>query len=146
MRISAATENGRRVWKLDNDLLDLTVMQGGGHISGVAFKDRGAVNPLWKPSWKTIEPWQYRSGDERRYEAHLLSCISGHNLCLPWFGEASQAETECGLGIHGEAPVARWRLMSRKNTARTLQMVCGCEMKATGLDFRRTIRTRKGSP
>src|SRR5437762_5106553 len=39
----------------------------------------------------------------------LFRSITGHNLCLDFFGSPSEEEARQGLSIHGEAPSLRWR-------------------------------------
>ena len=55
--------HGRQAFVLENDLIRLTTLTGGGHIAEFRFREGSGpstVNPLWIPPWKTIEPYQYR--------------------------------------------------------------------------------------
>ena len=49
------TYRDRRAVVIENDRLRVTVLEGGGHIAEVFDKETG-VNPLWTPSWPSIEP------------------------------------------------------------------------------------------
>lgn len=145
MKITAMIWNGRQGWKLENDRLALFVMAGGGHLAGLWHQDRPAVNPFWRPIWKSVEPWHYQRRDDRRYGVKLLACIAGHNLCLHAFGDPSPEEARAGLMCHAEAPVVRWRVIRRKRTARRLEFSYGCDLPIARMTFVRTIRMAAGS-
>jgi len=145
MKISSCRIANRKVWRLDNDRVCLTLMEGGGHIAGLDFKDRPGINPFWVPVWKTIDPWTYRPADEKRYAARLLAAICGHNLCLGAFGEPSPEEARAGLGGHGEAPVVRWSVRRKTTTARRLELTYGCRLPIVEMDFERTVTLNRQS-
>lgn len=145
MKISNTEYNGRKAWCMDNNVLRLIIMHGGGHLAALNLVDGPDINPFWEPVWPSKEPWEYRPEDASAYESRLLASICGHNLCLPWFGDATEAETAQGLGSHGEAPVTRWRLLSKAVTQRRLTATIGCDLKASGLRFARTIEMNAGS-
>ncbi len=111
---STTPYRGRRAVAIENRWLRVTVLEGGGHIAEVLDKASG-VNPLWTPIWPSIEPWDFDARRDqavygRGAEARLLGSIMGHNVCLDIFGGPSADEAASGLGVHGEAPVARWDL------------------------------------
>ncbi len=91
---SKAKWHGREAFVLVNDLVHLVTLTGGGHIAEFRFRERkglSTLNPLWVPPWKTIEPYHYRPGQHAaRYGSpatgRTLSGITGHNLCLDFFG------------------------------------------------------------
>lgn len=145
MKIQTAQMNGRKGWELSNDMLSLFVMAGGGHIAGLRLKGRKSVNPFWIPTWRTIDPWQYRRRDAARYGGRLLSCISGHNLCLGAFGDPSPEEARAGLDTHGEASVVRWRCTGRKVSAKRVTFRYGCDLRIAQMRFVRTIVLDAGS-
>jgi hypothetical protein len=145
MRIRGTVFGGRKAWEFDNDAVRLTVTQGGGHIAGLVLREGPGVNPLWVPVWKSIEPWDYSLGDEKRFSTRLLASIMGHNLCLGWFGGPSAEEKKAGMDCHGEASVARWRLLGKKVSGRSISMVCGCELPAAGMSCIRTIASSRGA-
>ena len=135
----------RKGWELDNGVLKLVMLQGGGHFASITLKDFPHLNPYWVPTWKGIEPWQYKAGDAKRFNSKLLASICGHNLCLGWFGDPSPAEARIGLGGHGEAPVARWRLVRKAVTKKSVALVCECDLPAAMMRLKRTVRLVRGS-
>lgn len=146
MRIRTTTFNGRKAWEMDNGVMVVSMLVGGGHIARLSLHERPGVNPLWVPVWKSIEPWHYRaSRDAARYESRGLASISGHNLCVPWFGGASPTESAAGMGGHGEAGVTRWRLVRRHATARELSLTCACLLRACRMKVTRTLTLRAGA-
>lgn len=145
MKISSTETNGRKGWTLDNEAMTLTLTQGGGHIAGLQLKEGPRVNPFWAPIWKPVEPWAYRPAHNKKYAAKLLAAICGHNLCLGAFGEPSPEEVRAGLGGHGEAPVARWKVIRKKVSGSSLTFVFGCELPLVEMSFQRTITMKRGS-
>ena len=145
MQIRNVVQRGRRGWELDNGTLKLVMLQGGGHLSSLIHRERAGLNPLWVPIWRTIEPWTYRPKDAARYEAALLASICGHNLCLGWFGQPSDAEQRAGLGGHGEAPVVRWHLVKKAVGRREIALTCRCDLPVAAMRFTRTVRMRRNS-
>lgn len=145
MKIQSMTQWGRRVVHLDNGAAELTIMLGGGHIADLRLRGGPAVNPFWVPVWKSLEPWRYRPSMAAHYGQKLLAAIFGHNLCLGNFGEPSPEEQKAGLGSHGEAPVARWRVLRRSTAGRMLKFAYGCDMPIAGMSMVRTITSRKNS-
>jgi len=103
----------RRAAVLENADLRVTVLEEGGHIAEI-FDKRARVNPLWTPSWPSIEPSTFNPRLHTTYgaggDARLLAGIMGHNLCLDIFGGPSPEEAAAGLTPHGEASVARYEL------------------------------------
>jgi len=56
--------NGREAYTLQNDLVRMVTLPGGGHIAEFQFlAETGlpVLNPLWVPPWKSIEPYKYRA-------------------------------------------------------------------------------------
>jgi hypothetical protein len=145
MRIQSTVFNGRRSWEFDNDAIRLTMTQGGGHIAGLELRERPGINPLWKPVWRTMEPWDYRPADAKRYASRLLASIMGHNLCLGWFGGPSEDEKKAGMECHGEASVARWRLLRKNVSDKAISMTCSCELPAAGMSCVRTMSSARGN-
>ncbi len=146
MNITATRQYGRQGWVLSNDRLSLFVMAGGGHIADLRLAGKRTVNPFWVPAWKTMEPWEYRARDARKYGARLLAAIFGHNLCLGAFGDPSPEEARAGLGCHGEAPVVRWRCLKKSVSARRLVFACGCDLPIARMRLERTLSLEQGSP
>ena len=66
--------NGREAYTLQNDLVQMVTLPGGGHIAEFQFlagTGLPVLNPLWVPPWKSIEPYQYRA------EKHAADLRSG---------------------------------------------------------------------
>jgi hypothetical protein len=145
VRIRNVKFNGRKAWELDNDALSLMMTVGGGHIASLSLRGRQNVNPLWVPPWPSIEPWNYPKRRKVAREQRLLASILGHNLCLGWFGGPSDDEFRQGLECHGEAPIARWQLLGKSVTRRSLSMTCECILPVAEMHFIRTLNTQKGS-
>src|SRR6266849_6255543 len=93
--MSETLYRNRRVHRIANDLLHVTVTVEGGHIAEITHKGTG-VNPLWSTPWTTIEPSAFHPARHKEYgadaESKLLAGILGHNLCLDMFGPPSAEE------------------------------------------------------
>lgn len=110
--------NGRDAWVLDNGLIRITVLRGGGHLGEiklVSSDPKAAINPMRVPHYPTIEPFNY---DPAKHDAiygdgpsrWLMSGYMGHLLCFPFYGQpSSDEEIRAGLGGHGEAPISEWK-------------------------------------
>lgn len=145
MNIRTATFRKRQGWEMDNGAISLFLMAGGGHIARLELKSRPGINPLWEPSWKGLEPWQYKPAMASAYGEKLLAAISGHNLCLGHFGPASSEETRLGLGCHGEAPVARWRERRKHVSDAEIRLTCGCGLDIAGMRVERTLSMKRNA-
>jgi hypothetical protein len=103
----------RRARSIENSTLRVTVLEEGGHIAEILDKTSG-VNPLWIPSWPSIEPSHYQRTTDTVYgntaESSLLAGIMGHNLCLDIFGGPSDDEAAAGFPVHGEASIAKFEI------------------------------------
>lgn len=119
---------GRAAASIENEVLRVTVLAEGGHVCEIFHKPTG-VNPLWVPPWPTMDPSNYRGNGDS--EARLLSGIHGHNLCLDLFGAPSAEEAAAGIGVHGEASVARYEL--------TADLRMCAELPLHGLAFERLL-------
>ena len=132
-----ATFHNRKAFQIENDLVRVTVTEESGHIAEILNKATG-VNPLWVPPWTSIEPSAWSEAKYPEYgsgpEAHLLSAIMGHNLCLYLFGGPSPEEAAAGVRIHGEAGVVRWDF---EPTAAGL--IARCVLPLSRLTFERAI-------
>jgi hypothetical protein len=138
---------GRDATGLSNGVVELVALTGGGHLASFRFLEgtgRPAHNTIWEPTWPTYEPVPTPPEEVlQRYGAKgvnlFMAAYSGHSLCLDCFGEASAAEIEAGLGLHGEAPVARWNVSKEDRSA---DPACRWDVKlpAARLAFERNIR------
>jgi len=146
MDAQETTFRGRRAIRLGNDLLDLVMLPGGGHVASLRLHD-SPVNPLWEPHWATIEPEQYdaaRHPEYGRTEGKLLASIAGHMLCLNHFGELSDAELAADGYEHGEAPNLPWTVDDFGADRQSARLCCGVDLPEAGMHFQRTISMRSG--
>jgi hypothetical protein len=127
-------------------------LTGGGHIAEVRFeKSSGCstMNPLWVPPWSTIDAFQYvPARDMRKYgsttEGKLLSGITGHNICLDYFGSPSPEEAQFGLSQHGEAPSSQWRIAGHSAGVHRASVKLKVHLPAAGLRFSRDLSLFRG--
>ncbi len=144
--------HGRQAFVLENDLIRLITLTGGGHIAEFRFREGSGLstmNPLWIPPWKTIEPYRYQ---EKAHAAaygtpvvgRMISGIVGHNLCLDYFGGPSEEEARQGLSIHGEAPSLRWRKVRVHVSKQEVALELAVRLPVARLRFRRQIVIRRG--
>jgi hypothetical protein len=132
-----ATFHNRKAFQIENDLIRVTVTEESGHIAEILNKATG-VNPLWTPPWTSIEPSTWSEEKHPEYgggaEAHLLSAIMGHNLCLYLFGGPSPEEAAAGIRVHGEAGLVPWDFEPT-----TTGLIARCVLPLSRLAFERTI-------
>ncbi|HXJ95562.1 MAG TPA: hypothetical protein VMT20_22190 [Terriglobia bacterium] len=143
----------REAYVLENDLIRLVSLTGGGHLAEFCLREPSGVglNPLWNPPWKTIEPYRYqKKSHARRYgpavTGRTISGIAGHNLCLDFFGAPSADEVTQGLSIHGEAPTLRWQKARSRVTANQALCELTVRLPIAGLRFSREITVRREEP
>lgn len=108
--------DGRSGFRLRANWGYVSVLEGGGHICELTLNACNGVNPLWRPPWATIDPFQYaRAKHARTYgeppDGRLLAGIAGHSLSFDHFGPPSPEETSAGLTTHGEAPALKWDIL-----------------------------------
>jgi hypothetical protein len=142
----------REAYVLENDLIRLVSLTGGGHLAEFRLREPPGtlgLNPFWIPPWKTIEPYRYRGKlHAHRYgppvTGRTISGIAGHNLCLDYFGTPSVDEVKQRLSIHGEAPAIRWRKTRSRITTNQASMELSVRLPVAGLRFARKITLRRG--
>jgi len=147
MGITRKPFGGRRAWQVGSGEVELTILAGGGHLAAITLAGKPEINPFWRPVWKTIEPWHYRS---RQHGAAyggsaLLASIAGHIFCLGHFGDPSAPEAAAGMDTHGEATVSRWQELGRRETRTRSSLTLGCALLKEGMVVERTYETRAGS-
>lgn len=132
----------RRAVRIDNGQLMVTVTVEGGHIAEIVEMTSG-VNPLWSPSWPSIEPSSYSVDEHPEYgnnsESKLLAGIMGHNLCLDIFGPPSETEYAAGVTVHGEASIVPYKIDADGATLRGT-----AHLPVALLDFEREISLEPG--
>ena len=127
----------RKVARIENDELIVTVTVEGGHIAEIIEKKSG-VNPLWAPPWPSIEPSAYSAETASRIRERCGEQTARGNpgaQSLPrYFRSPSEAEYAAGITVHGESSVAPYR--SRLSATR---MVARAHLPLAQLDFEREI-------
>jgi len=132
--------HNRRAWQIESEQLRISVMECGGHTAEMTWKSTG-VNPLWIQDRPTIDPDQFDPeihGDlyGNNCEGRLMSGVLGHNLCLPYWGNPSDAEYRAGMTCHGETNVIRWQALTYEQDRLTIE----ARLPESGLRVERTLR------
>jgi hypothetical protein len=153
--LTEQTFHGRPAWVLENGVLRVTVLRGGGHIAEVRQTTGDArrdVNPMRVPHYPTIDPHTYVDArDNSRYgdDPHrwLSSGYMGHLLCFPFYGPPSSPdEVRAGLGNHGEAPIVEWRKTGGGADGDVVTLRYAADLVKTHYRVRRTLTMRSMHP
>lgn len=145
---------GRPAWILGNELVQITVLTGGGHVAEFRFHEstgHATVNPLWEPAWETMDPARFQAARDAAVYGpagigRYLAGMAGHTLCLDYFGLPSEAEIRQGLSIHGEAAVRRWRLHGKTTSPHETRLSLQVDLPLAELEVTRELRMRSGEP
>ncbi|MGC2357070.1 MAG: DUF4432 family protein [Candidatus Acidiferrum sp.] len=139
----------RPAYCLNNGVVQLTTLTGGGHIVDFRLLDPtgNSVNALWEAPWPTMDPDSFRSSHIRKYGptpvGKFLAAFTGHVVCVDYFGMPSDAEAAQGLALHGEASNSRWKLLELKQSSAEVRLSLAARLPAAGLRFRRDLRLRR---
>src|SRR5208282_1656096 len=139
----------RPAFCLNNGVVQLTALAGGGHIADFRLLDpnAGGVNALWEAPWTTMDPDKFRGSHVRKYGptpiGKYLAAFTGHAVCVDYFGEPSTAEAAQGLPLHGEAASSRWQALDMVHSASQARLSLAVRLPAAGLQFRRDIRLQR---
>jgi hypothetical protein len=140
--MSQTKYRNRRSVRAENDIIRVTVTVEGGHVAEILHKPTG-TNPLWTPSWPSIEPTSYDPQWHPEYgsdgEAKLLSGIMGHNLCLDLFGSPSPEELAAGIPVHGEAAVIPYDVSTTEDS-----ILMSTTLPNAQLRFKRQLKVVNG--
>jgi len=128
----------------------VSVLEGGGHICDLNLNARFGVNPLWRPQWATIDPFEYATAKHARRcgpppEGRLLSGIAGHSLSFDHFGPPSLEETAAGLTTHGEAPALKWDIQKQARSPKP-QLQYGLTLSEARISFSRNLTLDRVNP
>lgn len=147
-KCSLGTWKNRRAYRLSNELIELTVLLGGGHIADLRIAGSN-LNTLWEAPWQTIDPQSYCENNDTvaKHSAlygeatvgKFLSGYSGHALVLGYFGMPSADEAARGLPLHGEAGSSEWAVVVAEESEDVSSLTMEIESPVYGLLFRRTI-------
>ena len=140
---------GRDTWRLENNRLRVTVLEGGGHLAELVLKNASggeSINPLWIPGWPSIDPWKFDPQKHTQYgkdsEGATLASIMGHNLCFDFWGPPSPTEYSTGLAFHGEVSLLRSTLLAQDSHSLTHHF----DLKRSGTALTRTLRVVPDQP
>ena len=141
---------GRSGFILRADWGHVSVLEGGGHICDLHLNACSGVNPLWRPPWATIDPFEYTPAKHaRRYgpppDGRLLSGIAGHSISFDHFGPPSPEETAAGLSTHGEAPALQWDRQKLVRAPKP-QLQYGCTLPEARIGFSRRLNLDRVNP
>ncbi len=142
--------DGRPGFQLTSPWGRVSVLGGGGHICELILNAVGEINPLWKPTWRSIDPFKYHARKHTRIygplpEGRLLAGIAGHSISFDFFGPPSPEEIAAGHSTHGEAPVARWR-RHPKTASRQSALVYSADLPQAQMRLQRTLSLDPDSP
>ncbi len=142
--------DGRPGFRLQADWGYISVLEGGGHICELNLNTCSGVNPLWRPQWPTIDPFEYTTAKHaRKYgpppDGRLLSGIAGHSLSFDHFGPPSVEETAAGLTTHGEAPAVRWKIQKQAQSPKP-QLQYGPTLPEARISFSRNLTLDRANP
>ena len=142
--------DGRPGFRLQAEWGYVSVLDGGGHICELVSHKHGTLNPLWKPTWKTIDPSTYTPGKHTRVygpppEGRLLAGIAGHSISFDYFGPPSPEEIAAGHSTHGEAPVVDWRRQARSGRSMPA-LICDANLSQAQMRLRRVISLDHAQP
>jgi hypothetical protein len=118
---------GRAAWRIENNDLQVTVFQSGGHLAEIVRKHGERVSPLWVQSRDTIDsntfdPEIHGATYGDNSQSRLLSGLAGHNLCFPFWGNPSPAEFAAGMTFHGETNIRRWQVLEERSAELTVEV------------------------
>jgi hypothetical protein len=143
---------GRAAWIIENGLIRVSVLSGGGHIAEtrlLSADPKASINPMRVPHYPTIDPHTF---DPAKHDSiygagpakWLMSGYMGHLLCFPSYGGPSPEEVNAGLGSHGEAPISEWKKMRVEQTPEKLTLFYGSELRKTRFRVERAITVASG--
>ena len=147
-RVEPTLWKQRRAYRVSNDVVELTVLLGGGHIADLRLCGSG-VNALWEAPWDTIEPHQFSSEEHASLYGEptvgrMLSGYTGHAVALGYFGMPSKDDAARGLPLHGEAVTSEWRVAGENVTADSAGLTLEVELPLLQLHFRRSLTVAAG--
>jgi hypothetical protein len=142
---------GRDAVRLANGMVEMISLTCGGHLSVFRFLNhngRPSQNVLWEAPWTTCDPERVWS-DERSQlygspeTGRFLAGFTGHALCLDYFGEPTAEKAAAGLSIHGEAAIARWKVIGSSLTEK-VQCKWRVALPISQLSFEREVQLSNG--
>ncbi len=146
------TFQGRPAWVLENGLIRVSVLSGGGHLAEIRLLSqdpKAAINPMRVPHYPTIDPQRFDDTKHSKLygtDPHrwLSAGYMGHLLCFPIYGAPSAEEARAGLGNHGEAPIVEWRKIKIESAGDAVALWYGADLPKTKFRVGRAVTLRKG--
>jgi hypothetical protein len=150
--ITEGAFQGRKAWILDNGLIRVSVLSGGGHIAEARLQTgdpKKDINPMRVPHYPTIDPHTYvPAKHDATYGTGaarwLMSGYMGHLVCFPSYGPPSEAEVKAGLGGHGEAPISEWKKIGVDTSVGAVTLRYGTDLHRTQFRMERAVTLRRG--
>ncbi|GAB5559020.1 MAG: hypothetical protein SynsKO_06670 [Synoicihabitans sp.] len=141
--------HGREAYALENDLIRVSMLTGGGFIGEVRFRSPDplkAVNPLRVPHYQTFDPQDYDPEIHKAdYGSRLGAGYMGSFLCFPFIGRSTDdAEKAIGHTTHGEAVGVEWEIESVAMKDGSARLTATAELPITRYRVRRTLTLRPG--
>ncbi|MES2221641.1 MAG: hypothetical protein V4587_11825 [Acidobacteriota bacterium] len=140
----------RSALQLGNDLVQMTMLTGGGHLAAFAFvpsSGNATDNAIWESPWPTADPLtpehdELSKAYGGRPTGTFLASYSGHSLCLDCFGPPSDLEASLGVTLHGEAGIADW--VCESDSPLDASLAVRAELPITGLQVARKFQLTPG--
>jgi hypothetical protein len=150
--VKEETVHGRKAWVLENGLIRVSLLRGGGHIAEarlLSSNPKAAINPMRVPHYPTMEPYDYVDSKHNAIYGDgphrwLHSGYMGHLLCFPHYGPPSAEEAAAGLGNHGEAPIVEWHARKIDTTPDAVIVRYGAELNKTQFRVERAVTLQRG--
>jgi hypothetical protein len=143
---------GRHAIRLSNEEIELTALNGGGHIAEFRFvpdAGRSQANMLWESPWEgampgTLQARRLAGKYGPKGVGEFLVSYTGHALCLDYFGMPSGDEVGQGLPLHGEAAGQNWRVIHGAARSGATLATWRVKLPSAGLAFERELALGKG--
>jgi hypothetical protein len=130
--VQQSTLDGRPVFVLSNDKLQLTLnVRGGAMVELLLRDDPDKLNPYGNPD---------RVGPQTGQRPRVL----GHFVCVDGFGPASNEERAAGLPTHGEAQALPWELLASGKQDRVSSATFKVTLPIVQETFRRSFQMVDG--
>ena len=142
--------DGRPGFRLAAKWGHVSLLEGGGHICELVSNRHPGINPLWRPPWKTMEPYKYdATRDAATYgplpDGRLLAGLAGHSLSFDYFGPPSAEEIAAGHSTHGEAPALKWSISAAQQGSVPMAE-CSLLLPDARIEFSRKLSIELHSP
>lgn len=142
--------DGRPGYRLTGTWGHVSMLEGGGHVCEFISNRHPGVNPLWKPTWKTMDPYLYDAArDSAKFgplpDGKLLAGIAGHSLSFDYFGPPSAEEIASGHSTHGETPAMKWDISAGEKGSEPVAD-CKAVLPEARIEFSRKLSIDPDAP